>query len=68
MSCVKLHPPRIYRMYAYMQGPFRYKALQPTDISFVPLTESGDKSYNGSELLNFYREDPTVKHLKVLPL
>ena len=50
-----------------MQGPFRYRALQPTDISFVPLTESGDKSYNGSELLNFYREDPTVKHLKVLP-
>ena len=47
-----------------IQGPFRYKALSPEDISFVPLTETEGKVYNARELINFYREDPTVKHLK----
>lgn len=47
-----------------IEGPFRYKAAVPEDINFVPLTEQNGKSYNGRELLNFYREDPTVKHLR----
>jgi len=45
-------------------GPFRYTALPPEDINFVPLTEDNGKIYNGKELLNFYREDASVKHLK----
>ena len=47
-----------------IQGPFRYRALPPSDINFVPLTEDNGKSYNGKELLDFYREDPSCKHLK----
>ena len=47
-----------------LQGPFRYRAIKPEDINFVPLTEDHGKSYNAKELLNFYREDPSVKHLK----
>lgn len=47
-----------------LQGPFRYTALPPQDINFVPLTENNNKSYNGKELLDFYREDATTKHLK----
>lgn len=47
-----------------LQGPFRYKALAPTDINFVPLTENEGRSYGGKELLDFYREDPSAKHLK----
>lgn len=47
-----------------LRGPFRYQALPPQDINFVPLTEEEGKSYNGKELLDFYREDPSVKHLK----
>ena len=47
-----------------LQGPFRYKALSPTDINFVPLTENNNRIFNGKELLDFYREDQSVKHLK----
>lgn len=47
-----------------LTGPFRYKALIPEDINFVPLTEDNGKSYGGKELLDFYREDPSCKHLK----
>ncbi len=47
-----------------IQGPFRYKASAPTDINFVPLTENEGRSYGGKELLDFYREDPSAKHLK----
>lgn len=47
-----------------IQGPFRYRALPPRDISFVPLTEDNGKVYDGKELLDFYREDVSVKHLK----
>lgn len=47
-----------------VNGPFRYVAKTPEDISFVPLTEDNGKVYNGKELLNYYREDPLVKHLK----
>eukprot|EP01035_Chromulina_nebulosa_P017679 gene17679-23269_t len=47
-----------------LQGPFRYQALKPEDIKFVPLTSDDNISYNSKELLNFYREDPSCKHLK----
>ncbi|KAJ1422721.1 hypothetical protein B484DRAFT_398953 [Ochromonadaceae sp. CCMP2298] len=47
-----------------LQGPFRYKAQAPADINFVPLTENAGKSYGGKELLDFYRSDPSTKHLK----
>lgn len=47
-----------------IEGPFHYKALRPEDINLVPLTESNGRSFNGKELLNFYREDASVKHLK----
>ena len=49
-----------------LQGPFRYKALPPKDIKFIPLTEPevGGKTFDGKELMDFYREDPSAKHLK----
>jgi phenylalanyl-tRNA synthetase beta chain len=49
-----------------IQGPFRYKALPPRDIKFVPLTEPdvNGKTFDGQELMDFYREDPSAKHLK----
>lgn len=48
-----------------LQGPFKYQALAPEEINFTPLTEEeGGRSFNGKELLNFYRENPAVKHLK----
>lgn len=50
--------------YDTIQGPFYYNALKPNDINFVPLTENNNKSYNGKELLDFYREDSSTKHLK----
>eukprot|EP00596_Hydrurales_sp_CCMP1899_P008384 CAMPEP_0119034288 /NCGR_PEP_ID=MMETSP1177-20130426/1285_1 /TAXON_ID=2985 /ORGANISM="Ochromonas sp, Strain CCMP1899" /LENGTH=633 /DNA_ID=CAMNT_0006991615 /DNA_START=82 /DNA_END=1980 /DNA_ORIENTATION=+ len=45
-------------------GPFRYKATKPEEINFVPLTEDNGRSYNAKELMDFYREDPSAKHLK----
>lgn len=46
-------------------GPFKYQARTPEDINFIPLTEEeGGKSFNGKELLTFYRENQSVKHLK----
>ncbi len=47
-----------------ISGPFRYRALTPEAIKFVPLTEDNGVEYNGRDLLNFYRENPSVKHLK----
>lgn len=47
-----------------LQPPFRYKALPPDQINFVPLTENDGRSYGGKELLDFYREDASAKHLK----
>ncbi len=47
-----------------VNGPFYYKALPPSAINFVPLTEDNGKSYEAKELLTFYREDPSCKHLK----
>lgn len=45
-----------------VSGPFSYEALPPTDISFVPLSQS--KAFRGDELVEFYRTDPSVKHIK----
>lgn len=47
-----------------LSGPFSYKALPPKDINFVPLTEDNGKSYDAQELMDFYRTDPSAKHLK----
>lgn len=47
-----------------IEGPFRYVALPPQEINFVPLTEDNGRSYSGKELMDFYREDPSAKHLK----
>jgi phenylalanyl-tRNA synthetase beta chain len=47
-----------------LKGPFRYKASAPSDIHFVPLTENNGRVFEGKELLDFYREDSSVKHLK----
>jgi phenylalanyl-tRNA synthetase beta chain len=47
-----------------LKGPFRYRAIKPEEINFVPLTEDNGKSYNAKQLMNFYREDPSAKHLK----
>lgn len=47
-----------------IHSPFYYRALTPESINFVPLTEDNGKTYNGLELMNFYRDDPSVKHLK----
>lgn len=44
--------------------PFRYCTLPPEDISFVPLTENAGRVFGAKELLDFYREDPSAKHLK----
>lgn len=47
-----------------ISNPFYYQALEPNRINFVPLTENNNKSYEGKELLNYYRENSSVKHLK----
>lgn len=47
-----------------ISNPFNYQALEPNLINFVPLTENNNKSYEGKELLNYYRENSSVKHLK----
>jgi phenylalanyl-tRNA synthetase beta chain len=47
-----------------LQGPFRYSADAPGDISFSPLTAEDGRVFWGKELLDFYRTDETVKHLK----
>ena len=49
---------------SHEQGPFRYKALPPDEISFVPLTETEGRVFKGKELMEFYRETPSAKHLK----
>jgi phenylalanyl-tRNA synthetase beta chain len=42
--------------------PFTYTALPPSDISFVPLSQS--KAFKADDLLEFYRTDLSVKHIK----
>jgi phenylalanyl-tRNA synthetase beta chain len=44
-------------------GPLVFDARKPEDIGFVPLTQT--KHYdNARDLLDFYRSDPSVKHIK----
>ncbi|RHY76339.1 hypothetical protein DYB30_013542, partial [Aphanomyces astaci] len=45
-----------------IEGPFTYEAQVPTDISFVPLSQS--REFNAKELLDHYRTSPDAKHLK----
>ena len=45
-----------------VKGPFTYEALPPKDISFVPLAQ--EKEYDAASLMDFYRTDPSVKHIK----
>ena len=45
-----------------LHPPFRYDALLPTEINFVPLNQS--KSFRSDELMTFYNTDPSVKHIK----
>eukprot|EP01012_Entosiphon_sulcatum_P021090 TRINITY_DN2588_c0_g1_i1.p1 TRINITY_DN2588_c0_g1~~TRINITY_DN2588_c0_g1_i1.p1 ORF type:complete len:594 (-),score=156.50 TRINITY_DN2588_c0_g1_i1:343-2124(-) len=42
-----------------VKGPFRYDAVEPKDIAFVPLRE--DKVLKGTDFVEHYRQD---KHLK----
>lgn len=43
-------------------APFTYEARAPADISFVPLSQ--ERAFKGDELVEFYRTDPSVKHIK----
>ncbi|KAE9354857.1 Phenylalanine--tRNA ligase beta subunit [Phytophthora fragariae] len=45
-----------------IQGPFTYNALPPNEIKFKPLSQ--DKEFEAKELLDFYRTNPDVKHIK----
>jgi phenylalanyl-tRNA synthetase beta chain len=45
-----------------LQPPFTYEALPPTDITFVPLSQS--RAFRADALVDFYRTDPSVKHIK----
>ena len=45
-----------------IQGPFRYCARPPQDISFVPLFH--EKEFRADELIEWYRTDPAGKHIK----
>lgn len=47
-----------------VQGPFQYDAPPWQEISFVPLTETEGKPWNGRQLLDLYNTDPAFKHLK----
>lgn len=47
---------------ATLTPPFTYEARPPKKIEFVPLSQT--KSFKADELLEFYRTDPNVKHLK----
>ena len=45
-----------------LQPPFVYKALPPTDINFIPLSQT--RSFRGDELMEFYSTDITTRHIK----
>ena len=47
---------------AALVPPFRYSCESPDSFSFVPLSQT--RSFRGDALLDFYRTDPTVKHIK----
>jgi len=50
---------------ATLSPPFRYRALPPGDIRFVPLAQ--DREWAAGELLELYETDASVKHLKAFP-
>jgi phenylalanyl-tRNA synthetase beta chain len=45
-----------------LSAPFSYQAKPPGAIEFVPLSQP--KSYSADALMEFYRTDPSVKHIK----
>ncbi|RLN61024.1 hypothetical protein BBJ29_004161 [Phytophthora kernoviae] len=45
-----------------IEGPFTYNALPPNEIKFVPLSQT--KEFEAKELLDFYRTNVDVKHIK----
>jgi len=47
---------------AALAPPFRYSCEAPGSFSFVPLSQT--RAFRGDELLDFYRTDPSVKHIK----
>ena len=47
---------------ATLAPPFVYDARAPTDINFVPLSQT--RSFRGDALIDFYRTDPSAKHIK----
>lgn len=46
-----------------VEGPYTYDARPGSEINFVPLTPD-DRSFNASELLEFYETQAAGKHLK----
>ena len=49
---------------ATLQPPFRYRALPPRDISFVPLTEGeGGRAFDAASQLEHYATDGACRHL-----
>ncbi|CAN0350329.1 unnamed protein product, partial [Discosporangium mesarthrocarpum] len=47
-----------------VRGPFTYDAQPPSEIEFVPLTPPDRGPFMAKDLLDFYNEDATAKHLK----
>ncbi|KAI9914263.1 hypothetical protein PsorP6_008335 [Peronosclerospora sorghi] len=45
-----------------VEAPFTYNALPPNQIKFKPLSQT--KEFDAKELLEFYRTNPDVKHIK----
>ena len=47
---------------ATLAPPFTYAALPPASFAFVPLADT--RSFTGAALVEHYRTDPAVKHIK----
>ena len=47
---------------AALTPPFRYACEAPDAFSFVPLAQT--RAFTGTALLDFYRTDPSVKHIR----
>jgi phenylalanyl-tRNA synthetase beta chain len=45
-----------------LSPPFTYACVPPAELSFVPLSQA--RPFRGDELLEFYRTEPSVKHIK----
>ncbi len=56
--CVRHTHPRVtIRAWGCLE-----QALPPSEINFVPLSQT--RSFRADQLLDFYRTDPSVKHIK----